>query len=402
MKPPKELIRLIQESQITTGPEADERILHDARNEMETRRRDNPAPLDAVLWRALMKNKMTKFGTAFVVIIVAVVAFQFLGNPFGNKLTFASVTEPILNAGTASFDVLFGPEDDSVMYGHDAVMGSITRRTMVSTELVEFEKVALIIDFENGRMLALNGIEMKAQYTDLKGLPSIQNQNWLEVMKNSISILKDDPDFIVEELGRKQLDGKEVVGFFASHPKVDLTIWADVDTGLPVRVEQNVGQVHLTLKNIEFDLPMEEDLFSMEVPAGYTVQEPMTMDFQAGTEASFIEGLRLIAEVFNDGYFPDGVSLEDFMNFLPEFAKQSIARKVPEEVAKVQSDQLREYALFIRFFKGEGEWTYRGKGVRLGEAETPIFWYRPEKSETYHVIYGDLHVEHAYPEDLPE
>ena len=54
---------------------------------------------------------------------------------------------------------------------------------------------------------------------------------------------------------------------------------------------------------------------------------------------------------------------------------------------------LFEYILFIRVFRGEGEWTYRGKGVQLGETETPIFWYRPEKSETYRVIYGDLHVD---------
>jgi hypothetical protein len=40
--------------------------------------------------------------------------------------------------------------------------------------------------------------------------------------------------------------------------------------------------------------------------------------------------------------------------------------------------------------------------VRLGETETPIFWYRPKGSETYHVIYGDLHVENVDPEDLPE
>jgi hypothetical protein len=58
--------------------------------------------------------------------------------------------------------------------------------------------------------------------------------------------------------------------------------------------------------------------------------------------------------------------------------------------------------LFLRFFKGEGKWYYRGRGVTLGAVETPIFWYRPKGSETYRVIYGDLHVEDAAPEDLPE
>jgi len=64
--------------------------------------------------------------------------------------------------------------------------------------------------------------------------------------------------------------------------------------------------------------------------------------------------------------------------------------------------KLSKYILFLRFFKGEGKWYYRGKDVQLGEAETPIFWYRPRSSATYRVIYGDLHAEDLAPENLPE
>jgi len=53
-----------------------------------------------------MKNKKTRFGIAFVVIIVALVVFQFFGNPFGAKLTFAQAIEPILNANTATYDIV--------------------------------------------------------------------------------------------------------------------------------------------------------------------------------------------------------------------------------------------------------------------------------------------------------
>ncbi|MEJ2246093.1 MAG: hypothetical protein P8Y80_08485, partial [Acidobacteriota bacterium] len=305
-----------------------------------------------------------------------------------------------LNAKTAAYDFVVGPDDGSTTVIHDAVMGSRIRRTVFNEDIVGAEMVATIIDLENGRILILNEAIMEARYMDLEGVPSIQN--YLENLKNTLLILEDIPDFTVEDLGRKQLNGREVVGFFASHPKVDLTIWADVDTGLPVRVEQNEGQVYMTFKNIEFDLPMEEDLFSMEVPAGYTVHEPMTLDLQAGTEANFIEGLRLMAESSNGGFFPDSVSLDDFMKSLPDFIKQEASMNLPKEEAEARSKKITEYILFIRFFRGEGEWTYRGRGVQLGEAGTPIFWYRPEKSETYRVIYGDLHVENVYPEDLPE
>jgi hypothetical protein len=36
----------------------------------------------------------------------------------------------------------------------------------------------------------------------------------------------------------------------------------------------------------------------------------------------------------------------------------------------------------------------------LGDANTAIFWYKPRKSETYRVIYGDLTTENVDPEDL--
>ncbi len=57
---------------------------------------------------------------------------------------------------------------------------------------------------------------------------------------------------------------------------------------------------------------MEDSLFSMEVPAGYTEQK-MELDLFGSTEADFIEGLRVLAEQYNNGRFPDDVSVEYFL-----------------------------------------------------------------------------------------
>jgi hypothetical protein len=45
---------------------------------------------------------------------------------------------------------------------------------------------------------------------------------------------------------------------------------------------------------------------------------------------------------------------------------------------------------------------YVGDGVRLGEAEKVILWYRPEGASNYRVLYGDLSVRDVAPENLPE
>ena len=73
-----------------------------------------------------------------------------------------------------------------------------------------------------------------------------------------------------------------------------------------------------------------------------------------------------------------------------------------KEEASVMRQSVDDIMRFIGIISLQGKWIYGGRGVRVGEADTPIFWYRPKESETYHVIYGDLHVENVDPEDLPE
>jgi hypothetical protein len=54
------------------------------------------------------------------------------------------------------------------------------------------------------------------------------------------------------------------------------------------------------------------------------------------------------------------------------------------------------------FMMGLKDQHYAGNGVKLGEADKAIFWYQPEGSETWRVIYGDLRVKDVAPENLPK
>jgi hypothetical protein len=256
-----------------------------------------------------------------------------------------------------------------------------------------------VIDLEAGRILTLDETKKEAAYISLKGLPSMPN--YLDTLKTLLTKLQDSPSMTVENLGAAERQGRKVVGFLARHPNVEITIWADAKTGLPVRIEQKEKQLQVIVKNVQFDVPMEESLFSMDVPAGYQQQE-VDLDLFGATEADFIEGLRILAEVVGDGQFPDGVALEDFVKQAPVIGKKIEDLKLSDEEKTALGMSLQKHVLFLRFFKGEGKWYYRGKGVKLGAADTPIFWYRPRDSETYRVIYGDLHVADVAPENLPE
>jgi len=58
--------------------------------------------------------------------------------------------------------------------------------------------------------------------------------------------------------------------------------------------------------------------------------------------------------------------------------------------------------IFVQLLKAENDWHYVGKNVKLGDSESPVCWYRPDSSETYRVIFGDLSVKDVAPENLPK
>jgi len=58
--------------------------------------------------------------------------------------------------------------------------------------------------------------------------------------------------------------------------------------------------------------------------------------------------------------------------------------------------------LFLQLLERQISFQYAGNGVKLGEADKAIFWYQPEGSQTWRIIYGDLTVKDVAPENLPK
>ncbi len=389
MQPADNIRRLIDESQISSSAQADRRILADALADLENRR--VPSDARSGVWRILMQSKTVRLAAAAVIVIAVLFGLQFLG---GSGVTFAQAIQPILDANTAILDIVIGAEDSNTPVIRDMIMGSYIRRTLSNMP----ESVS-IIDIQAGRILSLDESKKQAYYTDLKGLPPIPN--YLDHLKTILVTLQDNPHFVTEDLGAQQIDGHDAVGFCMKHPKAEIVLWADSETGLPVRIEHKEGQLTVICKNLQFNVSMDKSLFSMEVPEGYALQQTQ-LDLLGSTEADFIEGLRVLAELYGDGQFPDNVTLEYFLSQVPAMQKKEKGFKLSAEEDTAIGVKVQKHILFLRFFRGEGKWYYRGRGVRLGDASTAIFWYRPKDSQTYRVIYGDLHVEDVAGENLPE
>jgi hypothetical protein len=352
-----------------------------------TEHKQTPKTKNISIWRIIMKSKITKLATAAVIIIAAYLGInQF----FGGTVSFADVIKPILNARTVVFDLIMGEEETGPVI-HDIVVGSRIRRTFSNMDTI------LIIDLDNAKMLSLDPPSKGAAYIDIKGPIREQTKNFLEFVRNIIERLKDLP---VEELGQQDIDGRKAIGFLIKEPGLELTIWADPKTALPIRIEGREGQ-SFTILNIEFDVPVEDRLVSMEIPDGYALHET-ELQLSEFKEEDFIETLRLWVELLLDGRFPDSISSEELLKQVPRIAEKIGQFDITDEERLQLGMRLGRGVTFFQFLNHKGGWHYAGKDIKFGDEDTPIFWYQPKGSKTYRVIYGDLYVEDVAPENLPE
>jgi hypothetical protein len=393
MRPDNNLYKLISDLKTAPSAELDAKVNQAIDNALAERKRIESA-YEPSIGRIIMRSPITKLAAAAVIVIaILTAAYFFTGRtPTITCCAWGDIIRPIMDANTAEFDIIVGEEGKSPVI-HDMVMGSKIRRTMEGMEGVS------VIDLGTMRILTLEQEKKKATYINLKGLP--QMPNYLEQIKNLIKMLQNSPGFVVEELGQQEIDGQILYGFKAKHPQVNIVIYVNPATALPVRIEQEGGQMKVICKNMRFNVPMNETQFSMDAPEGYKV-ESQELDLLGSTEADFIEGLRIQAEVLNDGVFPDDVSIEYVVKTAAALKNKFDKLKMTDDEKTAIGMKYSKGLMFIRFFKGDGKWNYAGKGVKLGDANTAIFWYRPAGSSTYHVIYGDLSVEDVNGKDLPQ
>jgi hypothetical protein len=374
-----------------------QRILSRVSDALEKKTKSQSALNKPNIWRITMQSKVTKLTIAAAVVIAAFVLFHstILVNP-----TFADVIKPLFTAKTIAFDMIFGQEGQAPVI-HDIVKGQIIRRTMTN-----LPKVTMIVDIEGEKMLNLysdDGLKGMAEFIDIKGPLKEGAKNFLVFIRDAITRVQASPDFKAQELPKKEFDGKMLIGFSSDGSNEHIVIWADPKTALPVRIEMKLGQQDVLIKNFEFDIPVDDSLVSMKIPAGFTVK-PTQMDLTNPTEQDFINILQFWAKVMLDGQFPDAIGTQEFLKIIGPLQEKLKQQGVsPQEGQKIGTSYARGM-MFLQLFElqGKGPWHYAGKGVKFGEASKAIFWYRPQDSKTYRVIYGDMSVKDVAEENLPK
>jgi hypothetical protein len=165
----------------------------------------------------------------------------------------------------------------------------------------------------------------------------------------------------------------------------------------------------MVMSDFQFDVPLDESLFSLTPPEGYKLLPEMNMDYTNAGEKDVIEVLRRYKDMEN-GAFPDSltdqsviikITLEPMRqiekNIKTEADKKTMAPDMMKTVQEAGSICGR-----MSVFLGQNMgWKYAGKGVKLGDAQTAVFWYVPKDSKQGRVIYGDLSVRDVPVDQLP-
>ena len=274
-------------------------------------------------------------------------------------------------------------------------------------QTAEDGSAVVISDFEQARIVSLRPARKEAVVVEMENMPEddLSQCNMFSEIRKRLQEAQDAPDELVEYLGEKQINGVKTIGYHVRTPVAEITLWADPRTNLPVEIEHTAGPATYTMTDIIFNVQIDESLLSQEIPADYTVRT-MQVDASEPMEADLVAMFRLWAEHM-DGSFPSAFERNVLMEFVQaQREKMTKDGQEPSEEAMMQLQpviaQMNRGGLFAMQLPTDSDWHYSGKLVTFGDTDAPIFWYRPAGSETYRVIYGDLHIEDVTPAGLPK
>jgi len=370
----------------------------------EGKRVRSPRRAYRLMGEFMMSSKLTKIGVAAAVIVVTATAIhQFGGSVDGTNVAWADVLAQMEAAQTVTFafesERLY--EDNEYCWTKGTVKIKEPYRRSDGVDGYRYgdgpahEETNICISdvSRQNRFILLNPAWKLAHYApDHGGNDTLMTYDGLK---------KDFRDGTEESLGVVEIDGREAVCFKVSKDDKVITVWADPETALPLRIERvaKEGVDKVTLSNIAFDVELSNELFDMTPPDDYCVMNMATEEFTVPfelTETHLIEELATSAKSLA-GTFPTLFKggrrgKEAFDKYIAE-----TRQAVPVEGGSTPMLGTE----FVKRLPENSDWQYVGEDVTLGDATKAVCWWRPAGSSTYRVIYGDLSVRDVAPDDLP-
>jgi outer membrane lipoprotein-sorting protein len=263
--------------------------------------------------------------------------------------------------------------------------------------------IVTIVDGSQGKQLLLDPAAKTAMLLERKDPDAARVPTAVGLIENLRQLAAGD----AKPAGRKLIGEIQAHGYLVKAFGIEMTVWVDPGTRLPIRVELTDGiqgkETRVTLFDIQVDPDLDDALFRVAAPPGYALRksesnalemDEKTLFDPAQATAAF---LRIFAEK-TGGTFPR--RLDDLTEFDAVFPKKQKIGELPDAEALRFIQTGARFMMATRSLKqGFG---YRSEGVKLGDADKILFWYRPDGAADYRVIYGDLHISDVTGDKLPE
>jgi hypothetical protein len=439
MKPADEIESVVKKMSFKAGPEMDKDLWAETSKARDAFQQTILAPSQHHIGRTIMKSPLTKLAAAAIVAIACLIGVS-LWRGTQSGIALADVLAQIekvkaFRCQWSSKDTSEDPNEPyslelrgtiliSQEYGWKTIFEDLDPNGGKSTsELYRLpDKKAMIrIDHKQKEYLRE---EFDARWGELW---------WWNSGNDPRNMTKRILECKHESLGRSIVDGVEVEGFRTTDPnywgsskdkcEVDIKMWADVKTRLPVRFESKcayfdkmgekiIWNSHLVMHDFQWDVLVDAAEFEPVIPDDYT---RLVVKFPAITEEAAFQGLKLSAELL--GRYPD---LDRFRNFFGalrpalEKSETPAALRLKEELKglseedKTQrlSDATLPIRCLVRFYVkllqfDNKDPAHYGKIVTPKDADKVLMRWKISDNE-YRVIYGDLHAETISPEKLAE
>lgn len=403
MKSPRQIKRHAKKIRIEPDAVVDERVLTLAETALAKSTKDQAAvlPRRPPIRRTIMKGPITKLAAAAAIIIVVLIGIHQIG---GSTPAFAEIVRPFLTARTATFKATVSVQGGPSQTGEGMFMEPGRMRQ------ISEDGTTVISDLHQGKMVALIPTLNRAIVYELVNIPEDPGElNIFMEIRRRILEAQELDDECVEFLGKKEIEGQTAIGYHVQKPGLDITIWADAKTLLPIRMENTTGPTTYAMSDIIFDVELDTSLFNLQIPEEYTVHT-LQMDGSEPEEKDLIEMFRIWAE-HTDGSLPSTLDMSAPMEFVNAQRKKMMKggqepseQEMMEKIMEMQQTimNMSRGGMFVQQLPANSDWHYAGKDVKFGDADTPIFWYRPEGSETYRVIYADLSVIEVSSDEAPK
>jgi len=381
---------------------------------------DRPHPM-SLAERIKNMKPTTKIAAAAAVLIALIGLLSWLAPDRGTALAFADVADALANVRTAKWKMTSVVKRPNAEPETVEAVGMFLAPSHERTERTQMGQTSInIFDGQKNKGLALTPATKSAVVFDFKNMPAEAPLGKTFVgLRESALQAKTGDSSMAQQLGLRDIDGRRAEGFRMELGANVIEIWADPETSLPIRVEQSATgatEVRIVMTDFEVDLDLDESLFSLDPPEGYSVQQ-MDIELPKRPLVMLARTLGTAAEC-NDGVFPPTLRGENGIDgMMPRvaamwqkkygadpaeaFKEGNATAEFQKQVAELSMNLGGAFAI-LNALSPKHDWHYAGKDVKLDTPNRPIFWWRLRKAGDYEVIYADLSVKDVAAEDLPK